>query len=248
MLRKNLVILDVDGTLVHSLKAEALLFPRACEQALGITNAPTQFEAYRCPSDHGIVRELVEVHFGREAHEKEYQAVEDRFLELIRGKYTQNPEFCSPVAGAIDAVSRLGQLPDIALSIATAGWRRTALYKLGFAGYDVGELPMATSKDAERKADIMKIAVDRASAHYGVDEFASIICFGDSKGDANAARVLGYGFIGIDTSGFISDEEPTFNDLSDFNAVAGAMFAMQKKMPINRPIKGVDGTQSESSC
>ncbi|MFW6039155.1 MAG: hypothetical protein ACOC9P_01615, partial [bacterium] len=93
------------------------------------------------------------------------------------------------------------QAGDLALSVATAGWRRTAMHKLKFAGVDVSDLPIATSHDAERKADIMRIAADRASEHYGVGEFASVICFGDSNGDARAAEELGYGFIGIDTSG-----------------------------------------------
>lgn len=226
--KQHLVILDVDGTLVHSLEAEALLFPRACEQALGISDVPSGFETYRCPSDRGIVRELVEAHFGREASLDEHQRVEAHFLELIRECYAQKPELCQPVAGAIEAVSRFQRSPEIAVSIATAGWHRTAIHKLEVAGVSVSGLPIATSNDAEWKADIMRIATDRASAHYGVSEFETVVCFGDSQGDASAASELGYDFIGIDTSGFVADEEHTFADFRAFDAVIRTMRAIQQ--------------------
>lgn len=229
MSRRHLIILDVDGTLVHSLAAEAALFPRACESALGITGVSADWESYRCPSDRGIVRELVEDRFGRAAHEREYLSVERAFLQLIRSAYADQPALCRPVSGVCDALSEFRQTADLALSIATAGWRRTALHKLQFAGIDARDLPIASSHDAERKADIMRVAADRAAAHYGHRDFASVICFGDSKGDANAARELGYEFIGIDTSGYVAGERHTFPDFSRLDEILHVMRNIQAR-------------------
>jgi phosphoglycolate phosphatase-like HAD superfamily hydrolase len=225
---RHLVILDVDGTLVHSLEAEALLFPRACEQALNIRGISSNWESYRCPSDRGIVRELIEQHFGREADEDEYLKVEQRFLELIREYYAEEPELCRPVSGANEAVSRFREIPEFALSVATAGWHRTALHKLAVAGVYVQDLPIATSHDAEWKADIMRIAADRASEHYGVSDFETVVCFGDSKGDAKAAGDLGFEFIGIDTSGFVAEEKHRFADFSALDEIVRTMRVLQK--------------------
>ncbi len=241
MAKRHLVILDVDGTLVHSLEAEALLFPRACEQVLGVQGIPSGFEAYRCPSDRGIVRELVESNFGRDPSEDEHLRVEQRFLELISDCYARKPELCRPVSGAIEAVSHFRRSPDIAVSIATAGWCRTALHKLNVAGISVDGLPIATSNDAERKADIMRIAADRASTHYGVNEFETVVCFGDSRGDARAASELGYEFIGIDTSESVADEEHTFDDFGLLDDVVRAMRTVQQAKRANPSVQRVAG-------
>lgn len=177
---KHLVILDADGTLVHSLRAEAVLYPRACEQALALSNISSDWMTYRHPSDRGIVRELVERTYARAATTADYASVEQSFLVLIREAYEREPEFCQPVAGALDAVSRFRQLPGLALSIATAGWMSTARYKLAVAGFAVDDLPLATSQDAEEKVDIMRMVVARAAQQYGVHQFESVVCFGDT--------------------------------------------------------------------
>jgi phosphoglycolate phosphatase-like HAD superfamily hydrolase len=241
MSQRHLVILDVDGTLVQSLQAEAELFPRACESALGIKGISSDWETYRCPSDRGIVDELVEIHHGRRAAEDEYLRVEQHFLELIREAYANQPGLCVPVSGAREAVAHFRQAADLALAVATAGWRRTALHKLDFAGVSASDLPIATSHDAERKADIMRIAADRACEHYGVSEFASVICFGDSSGDARAAEELGYGFIGIGASGRIVEEEHVFLDFSSLDEILGTMRAIQRVQCAPLSINGAGG-------
>ena len=236
------MILDVDGTLVHSLEAEAELFPRACESALGIKNISSDWESYRCPSDRGIVRELIEIRHGRCASEDDYLNVEQHFLDLIRDAYARSPALCQPVSGAREAVSHFRQSRDLLLAVATAGWHRTAMHKLEFAGVEALDLPIATSHDAERKADIMRIAAARASEHYGVSEFASVICFGDSNGDARAAESQGYGFIGINTSGRVAAEKYAFPDFSSLDEILVVMGASQQAQCERDSINGVGGT------
>jgi len=234
----HLLILDVDGTLVHTLEAEAVLYPRACAQALGIRDVPSDWDRYRCPSDRGIVRELVERHHGRAATPEDYARVERRFLALIREAYARDPALSRPVRGAIEAVLRLGGLPDLALAIATAGWPTTAGHKLRVAGFDVGDLRRASSRDAETKQDIMRVATRRAALRHGVDRFASVVCLGDSVGDARAAAALGYGFIGIDTSGFLAGTERRYADFSDLDALTDALGALRGGRPPGREEEG----------
>jgi len=226
---KHLAILDVDGTLVHSLHAEAVLYPRACEQALALTNVSSDWMTYRHPSDRGIVRELVERNYARSATAADYALVEQRFLALIREAYERQPELCQPVAGALDAVSRFRQLPQLGLSIATAGWTSTARHKLAVAGFSVDDLPLATSRDAEAKVDIMCMAVARAALHYGVHQFESVVCFGDSAGDARAAASLGFEFIGIDTSGFVADLTHRYANFSDLEEIVRTLGILLRK-------------------
>lgn len=216
---RHLAILDVDGTLVHSLGAEALLYPRACEQALALGSVSSDWMSYRCPSDRGIVRELVERNCARAATAEDYLRVEQRFLALIREAYEEQPGLCQPVAGAIEAVERLRQLPEQALSIATAGWMSTARHKLAVAGFSVDDLPLATSRDAEAKVDIMRMAAERAALRYRVDGFESVVCFGDSTGDARAAFSLGFEFIGINASEILADVTYRYADFLELDAI-----------------------------
>jgi phosphoglycolate phosphatase-like HAD superfamily hydrolase len=225
---KHLVILDVDGTLVESLRAEADLYPRACEQALLLSNVSSDWTSYSCPSDRGIVRELVERNCARAATAEDYLRVERRFLALIQQAYEREQGLCQPVAGAIRAVERLRQLPELALAIATAGWTATAQHKLAVAGFSVDDLTLMSSRDAEAKVDIMRIAAAQAASRYQVDRFESVVCFGDSAGDAGAASSLGYEFIGIDTSGFLVEVAHRYADFLELDAILTTLGELQK--------------------
>jgi phosphoglycolate phosphatase-like HAD superfamily hydrolase len=216
----HLLIFDVDGTLVDSLAAEAICFPRACEEALGLNGVSSDWHSYRNPSDSGIVTELVERHFGRAASADDLERAERRFFSLLKETYGARPELCCEVAGAVVAFERAQQLPDTMVSIATAGWRTTAHLKLRVAGFDIRDVAMTTSSDAPAKVDIMRLSHERARTTAGVPRFASVTCIGDSAGDRRAAAALGFDFIGIDTSGFVSDHEPCFPDFSDWTAIA----------------------------
>src|SRR5688572_25275001 len=69
---------------------------------------------YAHPSDRGIVRELVERNYARAANAVDYASVEQCFLALLRDAYERDPQFCQPVAGALDAVRRFRALPELA--------------------------------------------------------------------------------------------------------------------------------------
>jgi phosphoglycolate phosphatase-like HAD superfamily hydrolase len=225
---RHLVILDVDGTLVESLRAEADLYPRACEQALLLSNVSSDWTSYGCPSDRGIVRELVERHCARAPTADDYLRVERRFLALVQAAYEREPGLCQPVAGAVRAVERLRQLPELALAIATAGWPSTAQHKLAVAGFFVADLLLTSSRDAEAKVDIMRMAAAQAALRYQVGRFDSVVCFGDSAGDAGAASSLGFEFIGIDTSGALADVAHRYVDFLELDAILTTLGALQK--------------------
>lgn len=216
----HLLIFDVDGTLVDSLAAEAICFSRACEEALGLNGVSSDWESYQSPSDSGIVDELVERHFGRSASSDDLERVERGFFSLLKETYAARPELCREVAGAVVAWERAQQLPDTMVSIATAGWLTTAKLKLSIAGFEIRDVAIATSNDARAKIDIMRISHERALTRARVPRFASVTYIGDSGGDRRAAAALGFAFIGIDTSGRVSDHDPCFPDFSDWNALS----------------------------
>jgi hypothetical protein len=65
-----------------------------------------------------------------------------------------------------------------------------------------------------------------------------VICFGDSNGDARAAEELGYGFIGIDTSGYVVAEEHVFPDFASLDDIMGTMRVIQQAQSARRSVNG----------
>jgi phosphoglycolate phosphatase-like HAD superfamily hydrolase len=226
----HLLIFDVDGTLVDSLAAEAICFPRACEEALGLSGVSSDWYTYRSPSDSGIVAELVERHFGRAASTDDLERAERRFFSILTETYAARPELCREVAGAVVALERAQQLPDTIVSIATAGWRTTAQLKLSIAGFEIRNVAITASNDAPAKIDIMRISHERARTSTGIPRFASVTYIGDSASDRRAAAELGFDFIGIDTSGLVSDHDPCYPDFSDWNAISNRILKSRRDL------------------
>lgn len=219
----QLLLFDVDGTLVDSWVAEELCFPRACEEALGLSGISTDWTSYRNPSDSGVVAELVESNFGRAATADDLARVERRFFALLQATYSERPELCREVNGASVAFERARALPDTVVAIATAGLLTTAKLKLTLAGLAIAGVEITTSNDAQAKVDVMRIAHERARTRAGVERFASVTYLGDSSGDRRWAAELGYDFIGIDTSGLVRDHEPRFPHFGDWEAIASSI-------------------------
>ncbi len=226
---KALVMFDIDGTLVNSLGAEATYYPQACELALAIEEVSSNWGEYEHPSDSGIVQQVVALHFDRDATSEDGRCVEALFLSLLKEAYPRQPDLCRPIPGAHAAFQHARSLPNTTVSIATAGWSATALFKLGFAGFDVEGVPLASAHDGVSKQEIMRVSLARARACAAVESFSSVVYIGDSNGDVLAAEALGFEFIGIDTAGYVRDQPYAFPDFSERDRVFEAVLDLQAK-------------------
>ena len=63
----DLVIFDVDGTLVDSVGVDDRCFVQAFDDALGIRVAQTNWLEYQYQTDSGLAREIFCQHLGRRA-------------------------------------------------------------------------------------------------------------------------------------------------------------------------------------
>ena len=223
----HLLMFDVDGTLVNSLGLEAIYFPRACEEGLGLTGVSSDWGSYRTPSDSGIVAELVERHFEREADSADFAKVEKVFLRLLEEAFTAEPGLCGEIAGARRAFHLARELPATVVGIATAGWTSTAALKLRTAGFELGETILVSSSDGVSKAEILEFGRRRMLARNRMEEFASMTYIGDSIGDADAATRLGFHFIGLDTSGALPSAPHRFESFADHNGFFAAVRHLQ---------------------
>lgn len=195
----DLVMFDIDGTLTTFATDEEDCFNQAIFEALGINNTNNDWENYRNMTDSGLITEIVEEHLKRQPTSDEIDRVEKEFVKRLKPAIKTDPKSCKPIAGSNNILQQLRRKPGTCLAIATGNWLRVAELKLNSAQLKVDDIPMATSNDAESRADIMKIAEKKALRQRGHDTFAKITYFGDGLWDAKASQHLGYEFIGIST-------------------------------------------------
>jgi hypothetical protein len=120
-------------------------------------------------------------------------------------------------------IDRLRRDPSFAVAIATGGWEVTARYKLEYAGFGLSGIPLASSDDSNRRVGILKVAVQFAENYYTETSFDSVTYVGDGIWDAEAAHVLGFGFVGRGDphSSPLVTENRTHRLAADFSDVDG---------------------------
>ena len=212
----QLVMFDIDGTLVDSSGFDGELFARAVRDVLGVEVDRT-WQSYRNVTDSGILGEVIARH--EIDSETAPSDVKHRFIELVGDYLCDSGNTVQEIPGAGALLSRLQATPGFSLAIATGGWRETAEMKLAHVGIEAGHIPLATSSDAEARADIMR----RAERLAGTGQpFARRTYFGDRLWDRNASAELGYSFIAV---GDRVEHQVRFMDLRDQDEILSRLSA-----------------------
>lgn len=193
----HLLMFDLDGTLMKSNTLDVHCFTQAIKSATGIQSIQGDWSHYKHVTDKGIVSEILAEAFGRPATGGELMAVRAKIRQILQDEVTANPWRFAPIPGAVEFLTTLKNLPACGLAIATGSWKEMAILKLSAAGFELGNLPLASSDDSHRREEIMQAAFDRALAFYGVTAFETVTYVGDGAWDLRAAKNLGYHFIGI---------------------------------------------------
>jgi phosphoglycolate phosphatase-like HAD superfamily hydrolase len=193
----NLVMLDIDGTLTQSYEYDQEIFGLAIAEVLGSPPVDADLRGYIDKTSTGVTKAAILRFTGRDATEKQIEAVKHNVLARLERMYQASPEIFSEVPGAAHFLERLKTLDDVRIAIATGCWRSEALFKLRASGLDVTGIPLATSDDDKNRARIMQIAVKRAGEFYDCPNFERVVYLGDGPWDLQEANSLGYGFIGI---------------------------------------------------
>ncbi len=207
----NLLMFDVDGTLIHSIEYDRACFMRAVSTTMGFSIVDSDWENYEHVTDSGILDELVRRNYGRRPTEEEIYLVQERFLIELDSAFARHPCLARPIEGAITFFSKIRSTPDIAVSIATGGWEKSCRKKLDNSGILVDGIPLASADDAISRIDIMNASLSKAGNVYQQSDFKSVTYVGDGNWDLKASMVLGWNFIAIgDPILSIVDDRPRF--------------------------------------
>jgi beta-phosphoglucomutase-like phosphatase (HAD superfamily) len=183
------VIFDIDGTLIESMTFDSELYLQAVKEVLGDVNIYDDWGKYNHVTDPGILLQICKENHIPEAKEKAME-VRQYFGELMSVRLSL--ESCKPKKGAIAAVENITAHPNFVVGYATGGWGHTAEMKLRSAGLFNRGIPLFSGDHHHERAKIMKLCRDHINPLGKKPVYV-----GDAQWDLEAARQLGWGFVGI---------------------------------------------------
>jgi len=187
------IIFDIDGTLTQTSEVDSRCFVQAVQEVLGVQEFDTEWSNYQFVTDSGVAQEISQRYCDRPMSGSLTKAFHERLVSLLK---EQARESFVEVPGAIEFLKRLQASPEYAVSLATGAHRESALYKLEAAGFEIADIPLASSSDAVVREHIMLQALDRSAQQEGA-RFTSVTYFGDAHWDVEATANLGWRLVGI---------------------------------------------------
>lgn len=181
------VLFDIDGTLLESEAVDGRLYEEALRAGVGEVQLRPNWADYVHVTDSGLLREILDDN-GRVYTAELEERVRSRFVALIDAHIQSHGPF-REVPGARRFVEALSASATHAVAFATGGWGATAEHKLRSAGFDFTGIPLRSSDDGIRRADIMSAALQALGR-----DFESVTYYGDAPWDERACRELGWRF------------------------------------------------------
>ncbi len=197
MKNENLVIFDIDGTLTQTVHFDSEAFSKAFIECLNLNEINTNWHEYRYSTDSGFTLELFQKHINRPPSSAELKDLQQKFFSLLEEMMIKNPDCCRPVLGADLLFSKIQNIGNWDIAIATGAWQTSAIMKLTHANLPFKNIPLASSDDHIERSEIINIVINRSKAHYKNAYYKNIIYVGDRMWDYRAATHLGLNFIGI---------------------------------------------------
>jgi phosphoglycolate phosphatase-like HAD superfamily hydrolase len=190
MKKENLLVFDIDGTLLDSENVHQTGFVNALH-AIGVEFVNTYWESYTHLTDSFIAKENYETDVNRGFSPYMLELFENQFLDQIKNcNVTQ-------IAGANAFLQRILKETNYAICFATGSLLKPALLKLDRAEIEYNQTVLETSNNYFTREEIVNSAIAKAKTYHNVSTFKRVISLGDGVWDVKTAQNLGIEFIGI---------------------------------------------------
>lgn len=228
----KLVLFDIDGTVLLSDGAGKRAVRRAMVEVFG-TPGP-ESHRFDGKTDPQIVRELQRIAGHPDHHIDEHlpRAI-GRYVELLNEELDRPGTRAYTLPGVPELLDALEARDDALLGLLTGNVVEGARAKLSAVGIDPHRFVVgAYGSDHETRGELPAIARQRVLEAHGRD-FAGhdIVIIGDTPSDIQCGQSIGVRAIGVATGHYsVADllgcgAYAAFEDLSDTDAVVGAIFA-----------------------
>jgi phosphoglycolate phosphatase-like HAD superfamily hydrolase len=224
----RLAVFDIDGTLTDTNGVDDECYCVAVGEALGILPSEIDWAGAAHVTDSEIFRYLCGVHGRGEPPASAFDNARARFVERLTAALAREPARFTAIPGAPKAIRAI-QEAGWSVALATGGWGASARLKLRAAGIDLPDAVLACADDAASRADIVRIARQRAENFYG-RRFERVVSIGDGVWDVTTAMSLGLPFIGIAAGGRAAalrdaGAQTVFQDYETLNEFLAALSA-----------------------
>ncbi len=194
----NLLVFDIDGTLLDSTGVDEECYERAMKETHHIVFDDFDWEKFSDVTDQGVTEDILKNHFGRIPTEEEIGVVERKMGELVWAEKSSHSHKFHAASGVESLINELLNQGDTAFCMATGAWRESALAKLSSLDNNLTPIPWEHAGKYRKRSEIVKSAIEKSKKHYGVEHFSSICALGDGKWDFMTAAELKINFIGVD--------------------------------------------------
>lgn len=231
LLKKTLIIFDIDGTLVFSNKVDSQCFAETYDKVYGRPFPSIDWRRYPHVTDHAIFHSVIREQFGRPCEPGEIEAFQNHFVELLEQKRKEQPEGFREVPGARETVLRLLGHPDYAVGIGTGGWHRPACLKLNHVNIPLENIYLSAADGKETRKAIIEEAVHFSKQKHR--SFERIVYVGDAVWDVRTTRNMSMNFVGIRKDGDVDvlRREGAAVVLEDFSDHDAFLRAVQTAVP-----------------
>ena len=185
-----LIIFDVDGTLIGGEAFDWRCFNDAFASASGITIGPNDWMELEEVTARSLVHHVLSDHPLKRIQQLETR-IARAFLKNLQAADTQNQSVFQTTRGTSELLEFLQSDSRFDIAIATGDWIDSISFKLESAGITIAHFPHATASDARKRADIIRLAAQRANR-----PLSESIYVGDGPWDLKACRELDIPFIG----------------------------------------------------
>ncbi|HEX6988083.1 MAG TPA: HAD family hydrolase [Bacillota bacterium] len=186
-----LLLFDIDGTLLR-VPAGRRAYRRALKELLDVDDADRDFD-FSGGTDRLAFRELAR---RCRAEDVDVDALIARYVAYLERELEVDPGLCLPGADRFTAACAAD--PRYRLALGTGNVQAGARAKLRAHDLDRYFPTGGFGDDADERADILRVAVDRAEECYG-ERFGRVIVIGDTPLDVAAARAVGAAVLAVAT-------------------------------------------------
>ena len=202
----NIILFDIDGTLIRSGGAGTRALERAVEIALDLGEVSAGF-SFAGMTDRLIFRRILEM-LGHEPSEALIDRVLARYPEILREEISRAREYrVNPgMEMALRALTFSGR-GDLAVGLGTGNVETGARIKLERADLNRHFAFGGFGCDAEDRAELLRVGAERGATRLGRSlGDCSVLVVGDTPLDVSAAHAIGARCLALATGGATRDE------------------------------------------
>lgn len=192
----ELVIFDVDGTLVYSERRDSRCFAQAYEQLYSRPFPTLDWNKFPHVTDTTIFDTVIRQHFNRSHDPAEVPPFQELYLSLLRKNRQSQPHLFCEVPGAKTAVQSLGQKENQMIGIGTGGWQQPAALKLKHVGIEVDHRLLSGADGKINREAILQQTIDWAEEING-GAVTRVVYIGDAVWDVRTTRNMQIDFVGV---------------------------------------------------